>query len=73
MHFFRFFVESFRWPMMQYKLSPNDKMWSSKESLAIQLWKSDDEGRPKLSSGVPKLVPFHPHSLIRPFTSIGSK
>jgi hypothetical protein len=60
MHFFRFFVDSFGWPMMQYKLSPNDKMCSSKECPTIQLWKSDDEGRPKLSSGISKLVPFHP-------------
>jgi hypothetical protein len=46
--------------MMQYKLSPNDKMWSSKEGLAIRLWKSDDKGRPKLPNRVPKLIPFHP-------------
>jgi hypothetical protein len=35
MQFFCFFVDSFKWPMMQCKLSPNDKMWSSKEGLAI--------------------------------------
>ncbi len=35
-------------------------MWSLKEGPAIQLWKSEDEGWPKLSSGVPKLIPFHP-------------
>jgi hypothetical protein len=38
----------------------NDKMWSLKEGLAIWLWKSNNEGWPKLPSGVSKLVPFPP-------------
>ncbi len=45
---------------MQYKVSPNDKMWSSKQSPTIWLWKFDDESHPKLPSGVFKLVPFCP-------------
>ncbi len=45
---------------MQYKVSLNDKMWNMKEGLAIWLWKSDDEGHPKLLNGVPKLVLFCP-------------
>jgi hypothetical protein len=61
MHLFPFFfVDSFGWLVTQYKLSPNDKMWSSKKSYAIQLWKSYDEGQSKLPSGVLKLVPFCP-------------
>jgi hypothetical protein len=33
-------------------------MWSPKYGLAIQLWKFNNQGHPKLLSGVPKLVPF---------------
>jgi hypothetical protein len=33
-------------------------MWSPKDGLVIQLWKFNNQGHPKLPSGVPKLVPF---------------
>lgn len=49
-----FLFNSSKWHVMQYKFSPNDKMWSPKEGLAIQLWKSNDEGRPEVPSGVLK-------------------
>jgi hypothetical protein len=35
-------------------------MWNPKESLAIQLWKSIDQGHPKHPSGIPKPIPFYP-------------
>jgi hypothetical protein len=39
---------------MQYKVLPTNLMWSSKDiGLAIQLWKSNNQGLIKLSSGVP--------------------
>ncbi len=33
MHIFRFFVDSFGWPMMYYKVSPIDSIWSSSRHL----------------------------------------
>jgi len=45
---------------MHYKVSLIDAMWSPKDGLAIQLWKCDDQGHPKLLTRIPKLVPFHP-------------
>jgi hypothetical protein len=33
-------------------------MWSPKDGLVIQLRKFNNQGHPKLPSGVPKLVPF---------------
>jgi hypothetical protein len=37
-----------------------DLMWSPKDGLTTQLWKFDNQGRPKLPSGVSKHVPFCP-------------
>jgi hypothetical protein len=39
---------------------PTDSIWSPKDGPTIQLLKSDDQGRPKLLSGIPKLIPFRP-------------
>jgi hypothetical protein len=41
MHLFRFFVGKVGWPMMQYKVSPTDVLWSPKGGPTIQLWKED--------------------------------
>ncbi len=60
MHLFRFFMDEVRWPVMQYKVFPIDALWNLKDGLAIQLWKEDGIGRPKLLVGVLNLVPFHP-------------
>ncbi len=50
-------MDSYGWPMIQYKVSLTDSMWNPKESLAIQLWKSIDQGHPKR---IPKPIPFYP-------------
>ncbi len=60
MHLFQFFVDSTRWLVMQYKVFPIYAMWSPKDGLAIQLWKSNDQGHPKLPIGIPKHVPSRP-------------
>jgi hypothetical protein len=44
--------------MMQYKVSPTNSIWSPKDGPIIQLWKSDDQSRPKLPSGIPNPIPF---------------
>jgi hypothetical protein len=41
-------------------MSPTYSKWSPKYGLAIQFWKSNDQGHPKLFSGIPKHVPFRP-------------
>jgi hypothetical protein len=58
MHSFFKIVDSFGWPMMQYKLLPIDLMWILKYDLAIQWWKFGDHGCPKLPNGVSKFIPF---------------
>jgi hypothetical protein len=58
MHFFQFFVDEVGWPMMQYKVSPTNALWSLKDDPTIQLWKEDGTGLPKPSVGVLNLVPF---------------
>jgi len=35
-----------------------DSKWSPNDGPVIQLWKSDDQGHPKLLSGIPKHVHF---------------
>ncbi len=60
MHLFRFFVGEVGWPMMQYKVSPTDALWSPKGGPTIRLWKEDGTGRAKLLAKVPNLVPFCP-------------
>jgi hypothetical protein len=59
MHLFRFFVDSLGWPMMQYKLSPIDLVWSSIDVLLIRLWKANANGSPKLPIIIPSLVSYH--------------
>jgi hypothetical protein len=34
-------------------------MEPQKDGLTIRLWKFDDQGCPKLPSGIPKVVPFY--------------
>ncbi len=58
MHFFQFFVDSSRWPMMYNKMFPICSIWSPKDGPTIWLWKFDDQGRPKLPNGIWKLVFF---------------
>ncbi len=45
---------------MQYKVFPIDSIWSPKDGPTIRLWKFNDQGHPKLPSGIPKLIPFCP-------------
>jgi hypothetical protein len=60
MHFFKFFVNLFNWPVMQFKVSQTNSVWSAMEGLPIQLWKANVDGSPKLPSWVPSLVSYHP-------------
>jgi hypothetical protein len=46
--------------MIQYKVSPINNIWSPIEGLAIQSWKANADGSPKLPNGVFSLVPYHP-------------
>ncbi len=55
---FRFFVDEVGWPVMQYKISPTNVLWSLKDGPTIQLWKEDGIGWPKLLMEVSNLVPF---------------
>ncbi len=57
MHFFRFFVDSFGWPVMLYKMFWIDSIWSPKNGPTIWLWKSNSQGH---LNGIAKLVFFHP-------------
>jgi hypothetical protein len=58
MHLFRFFVDEVGWPMMQYKISPTDALWSLEDGPTIRLWKEDGTRRPKLPMGVLNPIPF---------------
>jgi len=60
MNIFRFFVDSFGWPMMQFKVSPTNNIWIPIEAPPIQLWKANVDGSPKLPTRVPSLVPYRP-------------
>ncbi len=60
MHLFQFFVDSFGWPMMWYNVSLTYSIWSPIDGPIIRLWKLDDQGHPKLPSGIPKPIPFRP-------------
>jgi hypothetical protein len=57
---FNFFVDSFTWPMMQYKVSPIDNVWSFTEGPPIQLWKTIVDGFPKLPQSYSKLPNLGP-------------
>ncbi len=68
MHLFRFLVDSFGWPMMWYKVSPTDSVWSPIEAPPIQLWKANADGYLKLPTKVPNHVPYRPiwgHDVVR--------
>jgi hypothetical protein len=68
MHLFRFFVNSFGWLVMQYKVSPIDNIWSPTKEPPIQLWKVNVDGFPKLPTRVSSLVPYCPiwgHDAVR--------
>jgi len=58
MHIFRSFVDLLRWPMMQYKVSPINPIWSSIDAPPIKLWKANLDGLPKLHIGVPSPIPY---------------
>jgi len=60
MHMFRFFVDCLSWPMMQYKVSPIDLVWSSIDGPLIRLWKVNPNGSPKLPTGILSPVLYHP-------------
>ncbi len=57
-HLFHFFVDKVGWPMIQYKISATNVLWSPKDGLTIRLWKEDGTGWSKLLVGVSNLVPF---------------
>ncbi len=60
MHLFRFFVNSSGWPMMQYKVSPTDLVWSPIDGPLIRLWKVNSNGSTKLPTRVPSPILYHP-------------
>ncbi len=60
MNNFRFFVDSFGWPMMQYKISLTSNIWSPIDALPIQLWKVNVDGSPKSQTRVPSPIPYCP-------------
>ncbi len=62
LHIFRFFMHLSRWPMIQYKITLTDNIWSPTERLLIQLWKVNSNGFPKLPIGVLSLIPYGPIS-----------
>ncbi len=45
---------------MQYKVSSIDVMCNPKDGLVIWTWKYNNQGCPKLPSGIPKPIPFRP-------------
>ena len=44
-------------PVMQYKIHPKSPDWMPRES-GIELWKRDDQGKPKLPPSCPNVVPI---------------
>jgi hypothetical protein len=60
MHLFRFLVDSSSWPMMQYKVSPTDPVWSPIDGPSNKLWKTSPNGSPKLPIGVPSPILYYP-------------
>ena len=51
---FRFYMSD-GIPLMQYKVHPKNVDWLPESG--IELWKRNDQGRPKLPEGVPKVLP----------------
>ncbi len=58
MHLFGFFVDFSGWPMMNYKVSLTDLVWSLIDAPLIRLWNVNPDGHPKLPTRVPSDVPF---------------
>jgi hypothetical protein len=58
MHFFTFFVGLFSWPVMQYKVSPTNSVWSLMDGTPTKLWKTNPNGSPKLLIRISSLVPY---------------
>jgi hypothetical protein len=58
LHFFRFFMHLFGWPLIQYKISLTDIIWSPTERPLIQLWKVNSNGFPRLPIGVLSFIPY---------------
>ena len=44
-------------PVMQYKIHPKSPDWMPRES-GIEIWKKDDQGKPKLPPSCPNVVPI---------------
>ena len=53
---FRFYMQG-ELPVMQYKIHPKSPDWMPRES-GIELWKRDDQGKPKLPPSCPNVVPI---------------
>jgi len=51
---FRFYMQDGT-PLMQYKLHPKSTEWLPQDG--IQIWKQDEDGKPRLPQGQPKLLP----------------
>ena len=47
-------------PVMQYKIHPKSPDWMLRES-GIELWKKNDQGKPKLPPSCPNVVPIAEH------------
>jgi len=59
-HLFIFFVDSSSWPMMQYKASPTDHVWSPIDGPLIRLRKANLDSSPKLPTRVPCPILYYP-------------
>ncbi len=60
LHLFRPFFDSLGWPIMQYKVSPIDNVWSPTNEPPIKLWEFNLDGSPKLPTRVPSPIPYRP-------------
>ncbi len=68
LHIFRFFMHLSGWPMIHYKITLTNSIWSPMEGLLIKLWKVNSNGFPKLPIRVLSLIPYRPilgHDAIR--------
>lgn len=57
-HLFKFYVDEEGWPVMRYKESAIDTHWLPRNKPPRRLWKADEDGNPKIPSGVPMPVPY---------------
>jgi hypothetical protein len=58
MYSFQIFVHKVGWPIMQYKISLTNVLWSLKDGPTIQLWKVDVTRQLQLSVWVSNPIPF---------------